>query len=93
MRFEKLDCGHFIPGRADSVLFNERNSHGQCVPCNRFKQGKWIEYEKVIRAKYGQGEVERLKDLYYIELKYTEAEYRNIADIFRAKFKELCDGE
>ncbi|RLD22206.1 MAG: hypothetical protein DRI69_01840 [Bacteroidetes bacterium] len=92
LRFENADCGHFIPGRADSVLFNERNSHAQCVPCNRFKQGKWIEYEKAIIDRYGQAEVDRLKDLYYIKISYTEAEYRNIADMYRAKFKDICNG-
>ena len=93
VRFEKLDCGHFIPGRQDSVLFHEHNAHAQCVPCNRFKQGMWVVYEKAIRSKYGQDEVDRLKDLYYVKITYTESEYRNIADMYREKFKGVCNGK
>ena len=54
-------AGHFVPGRHSSVLFDERNSHLQCVGCNVFKSGNLIEYFPRMVAKYGHEVVEDLK--------------------------------
>jgi len=92
IRFEKMDAGHFIPGRSDAVLFDEHNTHGQCVSCNRFKQGMWVSYEKALLSKYGFAEVARLKELYFTDVKLTELEFREIADYYRMKYKGVCNG-
>jgi len=91
IRFSQGDCGHFVPGRADAVLFDENNAHFQSSSDNRFKQGKWIEYEKALLFMYGAEEVQRLKELYYNGFKYSEEEYRDIAKKYRLGFKEICN--
>ena len=92
VRFEKLDAGHFVPGRGDSVIFEPTNCHAQCGPCNRFKQGAWVPYFYAVNDLYGRDEAQRLMGLYFIKLSYTSEEYREFADIYRGQYKELCNG-
>ena len=30
-----MDCGHYLAGRRESILFDERGLGVQCAPCNR----------------------------------------------------------
>ena len=92
VRFEKADASHFIPGRADSILFEETNCHASCIPCNRFKQGMWVPYFYKVNSLYGRDEAQRLMGLYFIELSYSAEAYREFADNFRIRYKELCNG-
>jgi len=51
--YDKLDAGHFH-GRKSSVLFmDERNVHGQCGTCNRFRGGNLGEYATNLCKTYG----------------------------------------
>lgn len=83
------DAGHYVPGRSDSVLFDEHNCHLQCVGCNRFKQGAFIEYEEALLEMYGADEVQRLKELKHIIIKYTEQNFRDIQAKYKEKLKNL----
>ena len=89
VRFDEGDAGHFIPSRRDSILFEETNCHLQCRKCNRFEQGAWVEYESAMLLKYGPKEVDRLKSLKFTTVKLRESNYREIADKYRKKYKEL----
>lgn len=42
--FKRLQAGHFIPGRTDAILFDERQVHAQCYRCNMKLQGMWHKY-------------------------------------------------
>lgn len=46
--FKKLQAGHFISGRGNAVLFDERLVYSQCVGCNGNppigKGGNYVEY-------------------------------------------------
>ncbi len=42
--FKKLQAGHFIPGRTDAILFDDRQVHAQCYRCNMKLQGMWHKY-------------------------------------------------
>lgn len=86
--FRLADAGHFIPGRSNSILFEETNCHAQCSACNRFKQGKWPEYYKFMLEKYGQIEIDRLIDLKSKIVKLKESDFREIAK----KYKALSEG-
>ncbi len=48
----KLQAGHFIPGRADSILFEPTGVHGQCYRCNVLRQGEWVRYFRYMEKKY-----------------------------------------
>ena len=32
---DNMDCGHYLAGRRESILFDERGLAVQCAPCNR----------------------------------------------------------
>lgn len=49
----KLQAGHFIPGRADSILFEPTCVHAQCYRCNILRQGEWLKYFRYMEEKYG----------------------------------------
>lgn len=59
--WKQMQAGHFIPGRHNSVLFDERNCHSQCPSCNVFLHGNMIEYYPRMLEKYGQKVIDELR--------------------------------
>lgn len=59
--FKELQAGHFIPGRGNAVLFDERQVHAQCYRCNIKLKGNWVPYEAFMVEKYGRRIVEEMK--------------------------------
>lgn len=60
---KKLQAGHFIPGRMDSILFEPTCVHAQCYRCNMRRQGEWVKYYRFMQRKYGQAHVDYLMEL------------------------------
>lgn len=50
----KLQAGHFIPGREDSILFDPSCVHAQCYRCNVQRSGEWVKYFRFMEKKYGR---------------------------------------
>lgn len=60
-RFWKdMQAGHFIRGRLNANLFEERGCHAQCYVCNIHYQGNVVIYYKFMLKKYGQGVIDEL---------------------------------
>jgi len=59
--FKQLQGGHFLPGRHNSVLFDERNCHAQCHGCNMFKQGNTVRYFRFMQEHYGEEIIQELE--------------------------------
>lgn len=60
----RMTAGHFISrgsGGLSGVYFDERNSHAQCKQCNAFYQGRALEYQDFMLAKYGQAVIDELR--------------------------------
>lgn len=55
-----LHAGHFIRGRLNSNLFDERGCWAQCYGCNVGRQGNVVVYYKFMLAKYGQAVIDEL---------------------------------
>lgn len=60
---KKLQAGHFIPGRMDSILFEPTCVHAQCYRCNMRRQGEWVKYYRFMQKKYGQAQIDWLMEL------------------------------
>ena len=56
-----IQAGHFIPGRHNSVIFNDKNVHGQCYVCNYRLKGNWSKYYKFMLDTYGQETIDTLR--------------------------------
>jgi hypothetical protein len=46
--WKEIHCGHFISRAVKATRFNETNCNPQCVNCNTYNQGKWLEYEQAL---------------------------------------------
>ena len=58
-----MDCGHYISRRFMSIRYDERNTHPQCVQCNRFEQGNIDVYTQKIIELYGRETLDELIEL------------------------------
>jgi hypothetical protein len=87
----KLQAGHFVPGRHESVLFEETNCHAQCQGCNIFKSGNLIPYFEFMLEKYGIEEINRLRDLDKKIVHLKTQDFLAIRDKYVTKFGELLN--
>ena len=76
--FKLLQAGHFIPGRHNANLFNEKGCHAQCYNCNINLKGNTLEYRRQIIRLYGAGADEQL-----------EAEDKIVKDLRAGELREL----
>lgn len=93
--FKQLQAGHFIQGRMNSVLFDERLVYSQCVGCNgnppMGKGGNYVEYYVFMLEEWGQIMIDEFRQLKYQTVKYKEHDYVEIKEKFEAKTKKLLD--
>jgi hypothetical protein len=69
--FNELQAGHFLASRCNSILFVEEGVHIQCKSCNLFKSGNIENYYPYMLKRYGQEEIDRLKELKGTTKKFT----------------------
>lgn len=84
-----VDCGHYRSrGSAPHLRFDERNAHGQCKKCNRYKSGNVTEYRWRLIARIGLDAVEAL-EADNAPRRWTIEELIEIKHHYRAKLKAL----
>lgn len=84
-----IDCGHYRSrGSAPHLRFDERNAHGQCKKCNRYKSGNVTEYRWRLIARIGLAAVEAL-EADNEPRRWTVEELIEIKTHYRAKLKAL----
>jgi hypothetical protein len=88
---EKLHAGHFLPGRTNGILFDERGVHAQCVGCNIYGGGRQAEYHLYMVEKYGHEVIDELArnkvqscKIHQWEYEALTKEYRRRADTIMA---------
>ena len=84
-----MQAGHFIPGRKNAILFEEKGVHAQCYNCNVNLKGNWPQYIEFMQRTYGVAETDRLLMRRHLTLKYTPADLEEIRDTYKLKLKEL----
>lgn len=82
-------AGHFIPGRRNSILFDEKNCHAQCKACNVFKNGNAIAYFLFMEKQYGRKTINRLIKQSHEIVKYTIDDLKEIEALYKQKFNEF----
>lgn len=80
-----VQAGHFIPGRGNSILFDERGVHAQCYNCNVNLKGNWPEYLAFMIKRYGQKVVDELLLLKKQVRKFTVTELEEIRDDYKRR--------
>lgn len=85
------DAGHFIGkgfGGKSGVRYDERNINLQCRSCNRFAEGKKLEYRKFMVKVYGEEVIEELELKHHIN-NYTMEDLIGLKIYYQEKCKEL----
>jgi len=60
--WKEQQAGHFIDGRTNAILFDERGIYAQCTACNIFGRGKPLDYMRALEGMLGQNEALNLRD-------------------------------
>lgn len=89
--FGEIDAGHGIPGRMNSILFNENLTNAQCKKCNREGGGELQMYKHVLIQRHGQDKWDFWQSMKNSAVKYTDFDYEQIAKKYREKTNELLN--
>jgi len=84
----KLQAGHFIPGRMDSILFDEDCVHTQCYRCNCILN-TWPEYYRWMQSVYGQEVIEQMIDRRLEKVEITIGWVQNAYEYYEKRIEEL----
>ena len=86
---KEADAGHFVPGRRNSILFDETCVHLQCQRCNRFLHGEVLKYRRAIIRLYGEGVDIELEDKATERKVFSREELAGLKEYYTEKIKEL----
>lgn len=91
--FKQLQAGHFIQGRGNAVLFDERIVYSQCFGCNGNppfgKGGNYVEYFRFMLDEWGLEKVDEFRALKNDTIVYKEFHFRELQQEFKDKTKAL----
>jgi hypothetical protein len=83
----KFDAGHYYPTTYEGIRFDERNVHGQCVPCNRDKHSNTHEYRKRITNRITPEDLKWLDENRHRKLKLSTPEIKELIEEYKKKIK------
>jgi hypothetical protein len=85
-----LQAGHFLPGRSDTVLFDEEGCHCQCKRCNVFLAGAWPAYYRFMQGHVGQEAIEKMIDKWVVgEKSYSIEQLQKLEKYYQGKVSVL----
>jgi len=86
---KEMQAGHFIQGRHNSILFDERNVHTQCYSCNVMKYGNSLKYYRFMESKYGEKIILELEEKDTEKKSFTVEELKGLREEFKRKIEAL----
>lgn len=93
--FKQLQAGHFIPGRGNAVLFDDRLVYSQCIGCNGNppygKGGNYVEYFRFMLDEVGLEKIDEFRALKNTTKVYKEYHFREIEALYNEKTKVLLE--
>ena len=85
--YKRMQGGHFVPGRRQSILFIEENIHVQCINCNNYLSGNVMEYERFMVNTYGKDAVDEIRALKNVVVSHTREELAEMQDGYKQRIK------
>ena len=82
--WKTMQAGHFIRGRLNANLFNEKGCNIQCYACNVGRQGNVVEYYEWMLAHHGPEVIVELKQQNNQTHKWRPGELQELLDRYRA---------
>lgn len=93
--FKQLQAGHFIQGRGNAVLFDERLVYSQCLGCNGNppigKGGNYVEYFIFMEEEWGRIMIDEFRALKHQTVIYKIPDYERLTQEFKTKTIELLN--
>lgn len=91
--FKELQAGHFIQGRGNAVLFDERLVYSQCRGCNGNppygKGGNYVEYFRFMLDEVGLEKIDEFRRLKNTTKVYKEYDFQELKEFYDNKTKLL----
>lgn len=84
-----IQAGHFLPGRRNAILLDERNCHAQCYICNVRLKGNTMQYLDFMLQRYGHNVVDELRALDRTVVQILPHQWKEREDYFRELTKNL----
>lgn len=81
--WKEMQAGHFIDGRTNSILFDERGVFPQCYRCNCMLSGNKVEYFRFMQNYYGDEVIDELRALRLQAKKYSVSELEEIINHYQ----------
>lgn len=93
--FKKLQAGHFIQGRGNAVLFDERIVYSQCIGCNGNppygKGGNYVQYFLFMEKEWGREKLDEFIALKKDTKIYKTHDFLEMAQDFKERTAKLCE--
>lgn len=86
--YKNMQAGHFVPGRCNSILFEENGVHPQCRRCN-YNEGNGPEYFIFMEKTYGREEIDRLRHLRHQTVKRDQFFYQEMIERLKPQVEEM----
>lgn len=87
--FKLLQAGHFVAGRHNANLFNEKGCHAQCYNCNINLRGNTLEYRRQIIKLYGEGADEVLEAEARQTKQFSISELLELKSYYKEKLRSI----
>lgn len=78
IHWKKIQNGHFVSRKTNTLRYDDENCNAQCLGCNMFKSGEQYLYSKAIDLKYGDGKADELMSRRFETHKFSREELEEI---------------
>lgn len=82
-------AGHFLAGRGNAILFDERGTNLQCFDCNIGLNGNYDKYLEFMLKEHGQEVVDEIERLKRSTLKIHNWEFKEIERRYKSQLAQL----
>lgn len=86
---KSLQAGHFVAGRTNSILFDERGVNSQCYRCNVGEHGNTTSYWLWMEANWGRDVIDEILQRKTQSLKMKVWDYQALREKYVKLTKEL----
>lgn len=93
LHYKSIQNGHFISRQHNSTRFLEKNCFCQCMMCNVFLHGNYIEYTLRLIKEKGKKYVDDLKKLQHTTVQLSQSDLEKIAEKYKKKVIKMSNYE
>ena len=86
--YKKMHAGHFVSGRSNGVLFDERNIAPQCPRCNLWLSGNQEMYYQYMLECHSQEVIDEILRNRNREVRFTREQLEEMRAGYRKRIKE-----